>query len=131
MTSDRPALTRRRWLFAAGGLALAGCSGPVNTPVDAVRARDALRTALDSWKRGEKIEQPQSASPPVYVIDPDWQAGAVLKDYKLVNDGTAMDAHLHCQVRLTVRPAGGAESTREVTYIISTAPNLTVTRKVF
>lgn len=131
MTSNRPALTRRRWLFAAGGLALAGCSGPVNTPVDAAKARDALRAALDSWKRGDKIEQMQSASPPVYVIDPEWQAGAVLKEYKLVNDGTELDANLHCPVRITVKPAGGAESTREVTYIISTAPNLTVSRKVF
>jgi hypothetical protein len=112
-------------------LALAGCSGPVNAPVDAAKAREALRTALDSWKRGEKIEQAQSASPPVYVIDSDWQAGAALKDYKLVNDGTEMDAHLHCPVRITVKPAGGAETTREVTYIISTTPNLTVSRKVF
>jgi hypothetical protein len=130
VTTDRP-LTRRRWLVAAGGLALAGCSGPANAPVDAAKARDALRTALDSWKRGEKIDQLQSASPPVYVIDSEWQAGVVLKEYKLVNDGTPMDANLHCPVRLTVKAAGGAESTREVTYVISTAPNVTVSRKVF
>lgn len=125
-------LTRRRWLLAAGGLALAGCSpGPANAPVDAAKARDTLRAALESWKRGEKVDRLQSASPPVYVIDPDWQAGAVLKEFKLVSDGTELDANLFCPVRLTVRAAGGGESTREVTFVVSTAPNLTVSRKVF
>lgn len=128
----RTRIDRRQWLLAAGGLALAGCSaGPQNAPVDAAKARETLRTALESWKRGEKVNQLQSASPPIYVIDTEWEAGAVLKDFKLVNDGTEQDANLVCPVRLTVRPASGGESTREVTFIVSTAPNLTVSRKLF
>lgn len=127
-------ISRRRWLWAAGGLIAAGCSGgggPRNAPVDEAKARDTLRSALDSWKRGEKVEQLQSASPPIYVIDPDWQSGAVLRDYQLVGEGTAMDANLSCPVRITVRVPGRGETTREVTFIVSTAPNLTVSRKVF
>lgn len=127
-------LDRRRWLLLTtlGGLTATGCSsGPVNTPVDSEKARDALRAALDSWKKGEKVDSLQKASPPIFVIDPEWQSGAVLKDYKLVGDGKEMDANLFCKVSLTVRPPGGAESTREVTYIVATAPNLTVSRKVF
>ena len=57
---------------------------------------------------------------------PDW-----LKDYQVVGDGAEKDAHLMCPVKLTVRLPGGQEVQREVTYIISTAPNLTVSRKVF
>jgi hypothetical protein len=127
-------IDRRRWLFltAIGGLTAAGCSsGPVNTPVDAAKARDALRAALDSWKKGDKVDGLQKATPPIFVIDPEWQSGAVLKDYKLVGDGKEMDANLFCTVSLTVRPPGGAETTREVTFIVATAPNLTVSRKVF
>lgn len=128
-------IDRRRWLFlsAFGGMAVGtGCSsGPVNTPVDAAKARDTLRAALDSWKKGDKVDGLQKATPPIYVIDPEWQGGAVLKDYKLVGDGKEMDANLFCTVSLTVRPSGGSEATREVTYIVATAPNLTVSRKVF
>ncbi|MBX9623362.1 MAG: hypothetical protein K2X82_06070 [Gemmataceae bacterium] len=109
----------------------AGCSGPPNAPVDADVARDTLRTALDSWKRGEKADALQGGSPPIYVIDQEWQAGAVLKDYKLAGDGQAMDASLFCPVVLTVRAPGGSDVTREVTFIVSTAPNRTVSRKVF
>lgn len=125
-------LTRRAWLVAAGGLAAAGCSdGPRNAPVDTAKARDTLKAALESWKRGEKAEQLQSASPPIFVIDQEWQAGVALKDYKILGDGIEQDALLSCPVRLTTRPAGGGDTTREVTFLVSTAPNLTVSRKVF
>jgi len=109
----------------------AGCTGRRNAPVDAAKAREVLRTALDSWKKGDKADALQSASPPIYVIDPEWQGGAVLKDYQIVDDGKEMDAHLFSSVKLTLRGSGGQEVKREVTYVISTAPNLTVSRKVF
>lgn len=102
-----------------------------NAPVVADKARDTLRAALDSWKKGDKSDALQSASPPIYVIDAEWQGGAVLKDYKILTDGEEKDAHLFCPVRLTVRGTNGQEMTTEVTYIISTAPNLTVSRKLF
>lgn len=125
---------RRRWLLAAGlTLAVAaGCGGPESAPVDATKARDALRSALDSWKRGEKPDRLHTATPPVFVTDPDWMGGGVLREFKLLDDGAAMDSNLHVKVRLTVRPAGGEEFvTRDVTYVVGTAPNLSVSRKVF
>jgi hypothetical protein len=49
-----------------------------------------------------------------------------------VSDGEEKDAHLFCPVRLTLLDPSGEETKRGVvTYIISTAPNLTVSRKVF
>lgn len=129
-------LTRSRaWLTAAicagvGIIALGCSSGPRNEPVDAARARETLRTAMESWKRGDKVDALQAGSPPIYVIDTEWQSGAVLKSYTIVGDGKEMDASLFCPVKITVRMPGGQETTREVTYIISTAPNLTVSRKV-
>lgn len=123
-----------RFLPTAAAVVLAlGCraGGPAER-VDAAAARETLKAALDSWKRGEKSDALQKATPAIYVIDQEWQEGAVLKDYRLVGD-EEKDAHLYCRVALTVRAAGGggAESTREVTFIVSTSPNRTVSRKVF
>jgi hypothetical protein len=110
----------------------AGCTRKINNaPVAADKAREALQTALESWKKGDKIDALQSANPPIHVIDVDWQSGAVLKDFKLVSDGEAKDAMLYCPVKLTVRDAGGKEVQYDVTYMISTAPNITVARKMF
>lgn len=132
MTDTR--LTRRsllRFCACTWAAPLAvGCSGPSNAPVDAGKAREALRTALDSWKRGDKVDALQSASPPIYVIDPDWQAGVVLTNYQITDDGKEMDANLFCPVTLTVRQKG-KDVTREATFVVSTAPNLTVSRKLF
>lgn len=124
------------WVLGAlCGLAVlssSGCSrGFNNAPVDAAKARETLRTALESWKNGDKVDALQSASPPIYVIDTEWQGGAKLKDYQIVGDGEMKDAQLYCPVRLTVSGPSGQDVKREVTYMISTAPNLTVSRKVF
>jgi hypothetical protein len=109
-----------------------GCSGgPRNAPVDAAKARETLRAALESWKKGDKVDALQGASPAIYVIDTEWQEGAKLKDYQIVSNGEEKDAHLYCPVKLKLQTQGGRETTREVVYIISTAPNLTVSRKVF
>lgn len=123
---------RRRVLVLAAGLLVLGCnSGPNNAPVNAGKARETLLAALESWKKGEKSDALQKASPPIYVIDSEWQQGAVLKGYEVLGEGEEKDAHLFAKVRLTVREAGGKDVTREVTYIVSTAPNLTVSRKLF
>ena len=119
-------------LFALATSTLAGCSsGPVHAPVDSSKARDTLRTALDSWKQGDKVDALQNANPPIYVIDTEWQSGSKLMDYQVVGNGDEKDAHLLCPVQLTVRDPAGKTSKRDVTYIISTAPKLTVSRKVF
>jgi hypothetical protein len=124
----------RRWLAVIVGCVATvatGCGGAANAPVEPAAARETLQAALDSWKRGDRPDALQGASPPIFVIDQEWQDGTTLKDYKLAGDGEAKDANLYCPVVLTVRSRGGAEVTRTVTYIVSTAPNRTVSRKVF
>jgi hypothetical protein len=109
-----------------------GCSlGSGNAPVNAGKARETLRAAMDSWKRGDKVDALQSATPRIYVIDLEWQDGAKLADFQIVGEGVEKDAQFYCPVRLTIRDANGQEATREVTYMVSTAPNLTVSRKLF
>jgi hypothetical protein len=107
------------------------CSEQTNAPVNASKARETLKTALESWKRGEKSETLQQSTPPIYIIDAEWQSGVKLKDYQIVNEGKEMDAHWFCSVRLTIQRANGQQVTQEVTFVVSTAPNLTITRKIF
>ncbi|MFO0880302.1 MAG: hypothetical protein U0840_23405 [Gemmataceae bacterium] len=119
-------------LSLAGCLLLAAaCGGPRNAPVDAAIARDTLRTALDSWKKGDPADALQKASPAIYVIDPDWQDGARLLDFEVVGSGDEKDAHLFSTVRLRLRLSSGQEVRRDAVFVVSTAPNRTVTRKLF
>lgn len=120
-------------LGSLAALVGSGCSkGFDNAPVDASVARETLKKALESWKKGDRVDALQQANPPIFVIDMEWQSGAGLKDYEIVGAGEERDAHLVCQVKLTLRgPAGGRDAKKEQTYVISTAPNLTVSRKVF
>ena len=119
-------------LCALAGMLGLGCSGGFkNAPVNARTARETLRTALESWKKGQKVSILKTGAPPIYVVDMHWQAGVKLKDYQIVNDGAEKDAHLFCPVKLTLQFSGGKEVKMQVTYIIATAPNLLVSRKVF
>jgi hypothetical protein len=125
----------RNWICAVIGviviLALGCKSGSQNAPVNAGKARETLRTALESWKKGDAATALQSAQTPIYIIDPEWQSGAKLVDFEIQGDGEEKDAHLFCKVKITVRNANGKDIQQEVTFIVSTAPNLTVSRKIF
>ena len=102
---DRATTTRLLCIFGAlAALTASGCSrGFDNAPVDASLARETLQAAMESWKKGEKVDALQNASPPIYVIDMEWQGGSILKDYEIVGPGEEKDAHLMCRVKLTVR----------------------------
>lgn len=121
-------------LAALATMLLPGCSNPsLAHAVDAPQARDALKTALDGWKKGETPESLANSSPPMIVQDMEWASGAKLIDYELVGDGKALDANLSIQVKLTV--SGGAASKtpakpteKKVWYMVGTSPKVTVFR---
>lgn len=120
-------------LLGLGFVVLAGwgCGGPSKpAPVAMDRAQAALKTALESWKKGDSSTALQSQSPPIFVIDPDWEDGVELQEYQLLDEGEAKDAHMFCRVRLVVRTKSGTQQ-RDVTYVVSTSPNVTVSRKLF
>jgi len=110
-----------------------GCSGEGRraAPVDPPRARDALRTALDGWKKGDKPNALQSASPPIVVQDFDWMAGQALLGYEVLGDGKDDDANLRIPVRLTLGDKNGREVKKDASYIVGTSPSLTVFREMF
>jgi hypothetical protein len=116
-------------------LLLPGCADAsrahaVNEPT----ARDALKTALDGWKNGKTPASFATEPSPMIVQDFEWDSGAKLLDYQLVDDGKAYDANLRIQVKLSL--AGGnakaAPATKNtektVWYLVGTSPKVTVFR---
>jgi hypothetical protein len=128
------------WVVAASlavlaTLLLPGCSDPSRAhAVHEPTARDALKTALDGWKKGETPSSFATASAPMIVQDFEWESGARLLDYQLVNDGKAYDANLRVQVKLKLADgagkgaAGGKSSEKTVWYLVGTSPKVTVFR---
>jgi len=115
-----------------GVLFVGGCgTGPRRAgPVDVELARESLRSALESWKKGEPPEALRERYPSITIQDMDWKTGCVLVNYE-IRDGEKEDAsNLHCPVRLTVRDAQGKEVKKPVTYVIGTDPVITVFREM-
>src|SRR4051812_27286064 len=102
--------------LAIAGPLLSGCSEGQEraAPVDPSRARDALNTALESWKKGEAIDSLKSGSPPIVAPDFDWMAGHRLVRYEVTGDGKDDDANLRIPVDLTLRTATGKEIKKSV-----------------
>jgi hypothetical protein len=118
--------------FTAASAFLAGCnSGPQRAgPVDVELARESLRMALDSWKRGEPPDALRDGSPSITAQDMDWKAGYALVAYEIRGDEREDAANLHCPVQLTLRDQQGREVKKQVTYVIGTDPVITVFREM-
>jgi hypothetical protein len=111
-------------------LAFSGCSSGSAHAVDQPRAREALKTALDHWKQGENPRSLSSSATPMTVQDLEWEGGAKLVDYQIMDDGQTADANLRVKVRLTTSGAkAGSKSTEKtVSYLVTTSPSVTVFR---
>jgi hypothetical protein len=132
-------ISRRRWLAAGlvvlAALPLAGCwSSSQAHAVDAPRAREALKTALDHWKSGQDPRSLQSSHTPMTIQDFDWAGGARLIDYQLIDEGQAKDANLSIKVKLVLDAPGKGSSKpteKSVWYLVTTSPSITVFRDTF
>lgn len=122
-----------RWVALIAWLlfASAGCgAGRKLPPVNAEKAREALRVVLSSWKEGKSPEQLRAGSPAIIVQDFDWFAGCQLVSYEIAEADYADEGNLHCPVRLRLKRADGTEADKDVTYLITTSPVTTVFREV-
>ena len=125
-----------RCLFAIAlfcSFVLTGCWSAAyqSAPVDPSMALDTLTRVMESWKEGDSVDALRQETPPVVVQDFDWTGGVKLLDYELVGEGKPVDANLIAQVKLTLEDKQGAQSEKTVTYVVSTAPALTVFRDMF
>jgi hypothetical protein len=127
--SLRLPLVRCAAVFAVSILAMS-CSNGRGVPVDSSKARDAMRRTMESWKNGDAVDALQSRSPKIVVQDLDWLAGFKLVDFELIGDGTVRDTQFRYPVRLSLRDPDGKETTKQVAYVISTNPVITVFREI-
>ena len=126
-----------RWL-AAGVVALAalplsGCGLQPGASRRRARAREALKIALEHWKKGEDPKSLESSSTPMVAQDFEWAQGAKLIDYQVVDDGKEEDANLRVQVKLTLSNLGkdkGKPVEKKASYVVGTSPSVTVFRDI-
>ncbi len=115
---------RRTTLRAALALALAaalGCGGggtPLPPETDAAKGREALKTALEAWKRGGTTDE---LKPTMTVSDPDWAAGRKLVSYEIAPEDARKGVDLLLSVKLTLDRGEGKPQTRTVRYIVAGA----------
>jgi hypothetical protein len=113
-------------------LPLVGCRGSVTppAPTDEAAARERLIEALDAWREGRKpAELAESASPPIYVADEDWAAGAGLVRFKA--DAGPARAHgpgVRFPVALELRDPTGRNLSKNVVYEVAIDRTVSVAR---
>jgi hypothetical protein len=110
---------------------LSGCSGSSRAnPVDPSLARESLKIALDHWKKGEDPKSLQSSATPMTARDFDWDSGAKLLDYQILDDKEE-DANLRVQVKITLSQQGKSKSVeKKASYVVGTSPSVTVFRDI-
>lgn len=117
------------WILTCG--CLAGCSDRGVKTVDADGARQALRTALETWKKGGPIESLKEQSPSIVAQDLDWESGAKLVGFNVLDDGKDEAISLRIPVELTIQDKTGKEVKKKVKYMVGTSPMITVFREIF
>lgn len=107
----------------------AGCPSPAERHrVNPDLARQTLQGVLESWRDGSTPASWQQKSPAVVVQDMDWLGGAQLESFEILEGAEAIDANLHCPVKLVLKTPDGGSVERRVTYLVGTSPVLTVFR---
>jgi hypothetical protein len=124
---------RLRFSPAAALLAAlaAGCSNSRPLPMAArpEAARPALESALAAWRDGKTPADLQTASPPVYVNDPDFARGRKLVDFRVTTDGKPFGTGLRYDVTLTVQDGIRSPTVRKVAYRVATDPTTSIFRE--
>lgn len=115
-----------RGLAALVLLLALGCGRSLPPPADGGRARDALRTALDAWKAGQKPDALRGRSPPIYFTDLRWGAGRRLLDYRLDDAAEPHGQSVRCSAVLTVEDDQGKTVDRKAAYLVDTGSSVVI-----
>lgn len=115
--------------FAASIVLLAGCGGP-HAPADAITGEGALRTAFESWKKGETPATLQKQRPAIYLNEPEWIAGNKLLNFEVVEPLEPFGRQLRCGVKLSLENAkNGAKYEKRIGYQVETNPVFVIARE--
>ena len=116
-------------LLTLAAVLVSGCGDSMSAaPLDASRAREALKSTLDAWKSG--AEPSSLASSSITAQDLDWLGGSKLVDYRVEGEGKAVDSNLRVPVRLSLKAKDGKDVAKSVHYLVTTSPSVTVFRDI-
>jgi len=126
-------MTRSTWghlsRLAAGIVLLAGCGGP-HAPADSGAGADAVRTAFESWKKGDTPAILQKQRPAIYLNEPEWFAGNKLLSFEIVEPLEPYGRQLRCAVKLSLENAkNGSRYEKRVGYQVETNPAFVIARE--
>jgi hypothetical protein len=106
------ALRRRDgWLLVAAALLglIAGCSdGNAKYKPTANEARTSLETALTAWRDG-KPYGPIETTPPVHIVNSQWQAGQQIESFQIGDEEDPGDGTKQFVVKLTMKGKSSIE----------------------
>jgi len=125
-----PITVRANWFIVSLGLCwVLGC-GPRNVPVsDGEQATQLLSETLQAWQSGATVEDQRQKTPPVYVAEEMWLGGTKLDRFEITQPAELFGTNVRLGVRLTCVDQRGSKREREVTYLVTTTPALTVARE--
>ena len=113
---------------AAAFLALPGCGGSsLPPPTDPARGREALKTVLETWKRGGTIDELKGAN--IVVRDPDWSAGAKLTGYEIAPEDNHSGADLFVAVKLALVGPDGKPREKRANFKVALGASTVVIRE--
>jgi len=115
-------------LFLIATLSFVGCAR-TKPRADTETARETLRVALDSWKKGRPADDLKDHDPPILITDHEWRGGFALLDYKVSPKDQLFGPHLRCQVDLSLQSPKGKNVKKKATYSVGTNKALTVVRE--
>jgi hypothetical protein len=120
----------RPWWLAGSLIVLSGCgAGGAAEQADPAKAQETLRSALDAWKSGEKLEELEKRTPPIHVKDLDWFGWFKLIGYQADSAGKLVGYDMTYVVALELESPKGKSVKKNAVYTVSTRPELLVSRQ--
>lgn len=123
---------RRFWIAALLPVVAAGCGGgPTFSQEELERARQALQTSLDSWKRGDLPEKLRGLPEPIEFAEEGPKTGLKLLDYQVLGTENTDTETMRFTVTLNVQDRRGRREQRHVTYAVALKSPIAVGRDPF
>lgn len=118
------------WLAAI--IALVGCRGgsSVKASGSEDQVKQAVQQMLDAWKSGSQLSEFAASHPEIVVADEDWQDGAVLSAYKLIEPATLNGSHWRQKAELQLKSKGKSQKTGAI-YAVTLSEKTSILRSDF
>ena len=111
-------------------IAVAGCAGNSTAePSDVSEAVALVQQSLGRWQADETPGDLREYDPPIYVADDDWYQGSQLRRYSIVGTGEKHGTNVRVTVDLEISDAAGRVHQKNIQYLVTTVPALTIARE--